>query len=240
MISKAGRAAKRASKSFGMFGGLCRPVRRVDCLSMAARRRHSLVEDHPAVSVDALCRAGIITRREDLEGSQWGGAPGCKGQVHATFWIEGDRLDLHIDGAADATVPIEWTACRFGGERPWFRCPRCDARRGRLHYVAGSWACRVCHNLRYKSQRQRLPDRRLDRAHRIRRDVLGQEGYFRVGDPWPPRPRNMKLRRYWDLCMQIQADEAAFMGHVRERTLEDLDWLRRTRKRVEASKKSRR
>lgn len=205
---------------------------------MRYKRLHDVVEDFPCVAVEKLYRAGIIARREDLDGSTWGGAPGCKGQVHATYWIEEDRLELHINGAADATVRIQWTACRFGGERPWFRCPRCDTRRARLHYFAGAWACRVCHNLHYKSQRRRLPDRRLDRADRTRRHVLGQKGYFRVGDPWPLRPKGMKLRRYWRLCMQIQADEAAFMEHLHESSLRDLAALRRTRDRVDASKRA--
>jgi hypothetical protein len=196
---------------------------------MPYNRPHDLVEDFPCVSVNGLYRAGIITRREDVDGCQWGGAPGCEGLVHATFWIEENRLDLHITSGADATVQVEWTPCRFGGERSWFRCPRCDTRRGRLHYVAGAWACRVCHNLRYKSQRQTLPDRRLDRAHRIRRDVLGQEGWFRVGDPLPRRPKGMKMRRHHELCMQVLADEAAFLRYCRESSLRDLAALRRTR-----------
>ncbi|MES2461459.1 MAG: hypothetical protein V4671_12825 [Armatimonadota bacterium] len=25
-------------------------------------------------------------------------------------------------------VPIEWTACNYGGGRPWLRCPKCDRR----------------------------------------------------------------------------------------------------------------
>ena len=194
---------------------------------MAYTKPHDLVEDFPSVSVDGLYRAGIVTRREDVDGSQWGGAPGCDGRVTATFWIEANRLELHMDGGAGVTVSIEWMPCRYGGARPWFRCPRCETRRGRLHYVAGAWACRVCCDLRYRSQRQRLPDRRLDRAHRIRRDVLRQEGHFIVGDPWPRRPKHMKLRRRRDLCMQMHADEVAFLGHCRESSLRDIDWLRR-------------
>jgi hypothetical protein len=204
---------------------------------MPYKKPHQLVEDFPSVSIDGLHRLGIVSQREDVGGSHWGAAPGCKGRVRATYWIEETRLELHMDGAG-ATVKIEWTRCHYGGERPWFRCPLCDTRRGRLHYVAGAWACRVCCDLRYQSQRQRLPDRRLDRAHRVRRHVLRQEGYFAVGDAWPRRPKHMKLRRYWQLCMQIQADEAAFLGYCRESSLRDLAALRRTRDRVDASKRA--
>lgn len=52
-------------------------------------------------------------------------------------------------------VPLEGTACRYGGHRSWFRCPvaRCQ-RRCRFLYQSGKvFACRKCAMLTYASRR---------------------------------------------------------------------------------------
>ena len=54
-------------------------------------------------------------------------------------------------------VPITWTACHFGGQRPWFVCSvrangRCCGRRVAVLYLAGElFACRRCSGLAYAS-----------------------------------------------------------------------------------------
>lgn len=56
-------------------------------------------------------------------------------------------------------VPLEFTECHFGGERPWFRCPAsaCRDRVGKLYKPPSRlrFLCRECHDLIYEShQRQ--------------------------------------------------------------------------------------
>lgn len=75
----------------------------------------------------------------------------------------GDALRLHYsttprNGDArehDYRVPLDYTECNFGGERPWFRCPGkdCGERVGKLYSAPGSdlYLCRHCHDLGYKS-----------------------------------------------------------------------------------------
>lgn len=52
------------------------------------------------------------------------------------------------------TIPIDYTECHFGGERPWFRCPKCNDRVGKLYSTARSveYICRDCGGLIYRSQ----------------------------------------------------------------------------------------
>ena len=44
-------------------------------------------------------------------------------------------------------IDLAWTACAYGGQRPWWRCPRCQRRCALLYaagerYLAGvAWAC---------------------------------------------------------------------------------------------------
>ena len=62
-------------------------------------------------------------------------------------------------------VPIVWTACPFGGRRPWFLCSvsangRYCGRRVALLYAAGElFACRCCYDLAYASQHEALHHR---------------------------------------------------------------------------------
>jgi hypothetical protein len=51
-------------------------------------------------------------------------------------------------------VPLEWTPCNFGGERPWFLCSAAGcSRRVAVLYGPGRYLlCRHCHDLRYESQ----------------------------------------------------------------------------------------
>jgi hypothetical protein len=50
--------------------------------------------------------------------------------------------------------PIEWTACNFGGGRPWFRCSAasngvfCGRRVAKLYLLSSIFACRNCYGLR--------------------------------------------------------------------------------------------
>jgi hypothetical protein len=58
-------------------------------------------------------------------------------------------------------VPIEWTACHFGGRRPWFVCAVLDdhvgycGRRVGVLYIrpGGLFMCRRCWNLVHASTR---------------------------------------------------------------------------------------
>ena len=67
-------------------------------------------------------------------------------------------------------VPLEWTPCNFGGERPWFVCPGagCGRRVAKLYGPGKYFLCRHCYDLRYESQREDKKTRALRRAQKIR------------------------------------------------------------------------
>lgn len=57
-------------------------------------------------------------------------------------------------------ISIERTDCYFGGTRPWFQCPDCHGRKGKLYkppHGADRFLCRDCHGLIYRSQTHRSP-----------------------------------------------------------------------------------
>ena len=118
--------------------------------------------------------------------------------------------------SVEQRVPITWTACHFGGRRPWFRCPGCTGgqycgRRVALLYVAsGLFACRRCYGLAYESQQEAVHYRWLGKAQKIRMRLGGSPNMLEV---FPDRPKGMhrktydRLRRAHDL-----ADGKAMMG----------------------------
>ena len=76
--------------------------------------------------------------------------------------------------SVEQRIPITWTACGLGGQRPWFVCPRSSGgrycgRRVAVLYGAGElFACRHCYGLTYASQREALYLRDAGKAQKIR------------------------------------------------------------------------
>ncbi len=92
-------------------------------------------------------------------------------------------------------VPLEWTPCNFGGERPWFLCPGagCGRRVAVLYGPGKYFLCRHCYDLRYESQRQDGTHRALRRAQKIREGLSGSANMM---EPFPERPKGMHHDTY--------------------------------------------
>jgi hypothetical protein len=91
-------------------------------------------------------------------------------------------------------VPIAWTACHFGGHRPWFCCTRCGRRVAKV-FLAGHpfFACRHCYGLGYESRLESVRLRGLGKARKIRMKMGGDAN---VLDDFPPKPKGMHRRTY--------------------------------------------
>jgi hypothetical protein len=99
-------------------------------------------------------------------------------------------------------VMLDWTACRYGGQRPWFLCPADGCgRRVALLYIGGSgiFACRHCYRLAYACQRETSDNRAARRADKIRdrlkwkRGILNENGSKPKGMHWSTY-RRLKVR----------------------------------------------
>lgn len=102
-------------------------------------------------------------------------------------------------------VPIDRTACHYGGTRPWFRCPHCSARIAVLYLRGGRFMCRRCGRVNYASQSDDLIGRTWRLQQRLER---------RLDDHWA-RPRGMHRRTYERLFDAICGCE-----RMRDRALE--------------------
>ena len=96
-------------------------------------------------------------------------------------------------------VALSWSACNFGGSRPWFICPgvvngvHCSRRVALLYLSQHLFLCRHCHGLTYASRRESKGHAALHTCQRIRRKLGGSANMTK---PFPKKPRGMHWRTY--------------------------------------------
>jgi hypothetical protein len=157
------------------------------------------VEGSRSLSVMKLARAGFLSGRQ-LGSWQWTN----REATTATIQIVGERTSVTLHyriraGEGDdewhsiqQRVPIRWTSCRFGGERPWFVCDvhsnrvYCGRQVAKLYRAGRVFACRHCYRLGYAVQRGGPMDRAHHRLRRLHRK-LGADYHGPDGVP-PPKP----------------------------------------------------
>lgn len=121
-------------------------------------------------------------------------------------------------------VSLTWTACNFGGERPWFVCPGagCGRRVAILYGPGRYFLCRYCYDLVYESQRENGMYRALHKAQAIRERLGGSANMM---EPFPERPKGMHHDTYMRLVWEHNEAETAQLSGMRE-------WIDRMEKKV--------
>jgi hypothetical protein len=123
-------------------------------------------------------------------------------QVYAL--VDGDAIFVFgtpADGGSECSpviklVPITWTACHFGGRRPWFACPHCGRRIAAIYIAEEYVACRRCLGLVYASQQEPVRQRGLMKAQNIRMRLGGSPSMI---DKFPDRPKGMHEKTFQGL-----------------------------------------
>ena len=115
-------------------------------------------------------------------------------------------VDASGEGARDLRyrVPIMWTSCNFGGERPWFICPNtcCGRKATKLYLHGGYFVCRHCTGLGYRSQREDAWSQLVRRAQKA---WAKAGGGLNLIEPFPLKPKGMHRRTYQRLRREEQA-----------------------------------
>lgn len=194
-------------------------------------RRHQggrgTTSDYRSLDVRRLQRDGLLAPGQ-VFGWNWT----REGETLASIQIrtEADKLTLsyrHQRVGSDwkpmeYAVPLDWTACTYGGSRPWFVCPAsgCGRRVGKL-YLGGSaiFACRHCYRLVYESQRESDDDRAARRAETIRQRLGWEPGILT-----PPGGRPKGMHRYTFERLKAQHDafvDSAVAGMAKRLRLMD-------------------
>jgi len=168
-----------------------------------------------SLDVRALQRTGL------MQPGSWLVAPWATGTAPAAVTVEVQysavrlHLSTEVCGVSleirSHVIQLESTPCHFGGQRFWFTCPTPDCgRRAALLYFAGvAFACRVCLDLSYPSQRERAPDRALRRAQSLRKQLGGSASIL---VPFPTKPPRMHWRTYAALRSEAMQREAIFVS----------------------------
>jgi hypothetical protein len=129
--------------------------------------KRETVEQSRTLDLGALARHGAF--RHGYTGSvRWSRGETETDSIGFTVYQEDDGLVLTLRYAikqngenVEIPIPLETTKPGFGGARWWGRCP-CGRRVLKLYITNRSarFACRVCHDLTYKSVQEH--DKRVD------------------------------------------------------------------------------
>ena len=104
-------------------------------------------------------------------------------------------------------VHLAWSGCNYGGQRAWWLCPAVGCgRRVAVLYGGKVYACRHCHKLAYRTQREQPHDRAGSKADKLR-DRLGWEAGILNGNG--DKPKGMHWRTFDSL-------QAAHDAHVNQ------------------------
>jgi hypothetical protein len=145
-------------------------------------------------------------------------------RVYAFRWPKISKMRvgryLIVLELCDRTVPqnirVSWTACRFGGARPWFHCPYCDRRVAILYWSFAAYCCRHCAgNPLYASQTKSAAGRRHFALCKLR---LQLNGNAKPGTDLPDRPPRMHRRTYRRLRARIEALEWVLSPRLRSKS----------------------
>jgi hypothetical protein len=174
------------------------------------------IEGSRPLDVMKLARAGYLAGSR-TGGWQWTYQDGTAAFIGITGGRQAIMLGYRITSGGEEwqsvhqSVPIRWTACPFGGERPWFLCDvhangvHCGRQVAKLYGAGRLFACRHCYHLGYEVQRGSP----MDAAHRHLARLHRRLGADYNGPDWipPQRPKWMRQRTYDRLMRRIEAGE---------------------------------
>lgn len=161
-------------------------------------------------------------------------SPEFKTALSVTLRSGATRPTGGVVTANGSPIRLEYSPCRFGGQRPWLVCESCGRRRLVLYgrefvqrFVRGeefekvtrwySWRCRRCLRLVYPSQRASR-DWRYYAQLRIEALVRRFAPSWDYADEFPDKPPRIRRRTWNRLCKAVSEWEgvrdAAFWRRV--------------------------
>lgn len=170
-------------------------------------------DDMRQIDIRQLARDGYL-KAGKAYGWQWTRRGEVVASINVT--VETDRVWLTYrqrergDEWQDMRYPVKLdrTACHLGGGRVWWRCPAAGCgRRVAVLYGGGVFACRHCHRLAYRCQRETDNYRVIRRAGTLR-ERLGWEPGILNGEG--SKPKGMHWRTFW----RLQALHDGYVGRA--------------------------
>jgi hypothetical protein len=186
------------------------------------RFNRKTTDECQSINVRYLHRNGLLQSRYSFS-LRWSWAGRQTGSIGGVTHVN-DRVTFfyrHRRGMGDdwedvkETVPLEWQACNFGGQRPWFICPGagCGRRVAVLYRPGKYFLCRHCYDLTYQSQQDNKMYRAVHRAQDIRRRLGASANRM---EPFPEKPKGMHRRTYERLWREHYEAEMEQLVGMRE------------------------
>ncbi len=180
---------------------------------MSRDKEKAATEDHLSLDIRelhrvGLLRAGYTSNSEWKRGSEVIGAIGIKVESLIRLRLRYRVTTRGETESKDYPVPITWTSCYLGGNRPWFLCPCCGRRVAKL-YLRRIFACRHCLHLNYESQQANKRDRAADHSWKLRSALGCPEGFLTIPAEYIPKPKGMHWRTFEQKVEQIKRLDAA-------------------------------
>lgn len=152
---------------------------------------HAKTSHYLRLDVRDLHRRGSLT-----PGTSYGWTWTRDGKQVGSVGVRIESHAVHLDYARDGKTEhvelrLQRTSCQYGGNRPWFTCPRCG-RRMAIIFLANDPACRKCLRLRYPSQSNDPIGRSWVRTYKVMRRLGQGQDLHDV----PRRPKGMRTRTY--------------------------------------------
>ena len=188
------------------------------------------------LDVRKLQRDGQLKSGNSL-GLSWSRAGAVIASVNLKVEIDRVMLDYRRKAggewrAMNYPVRLDWTPCHFGGQRAWWLCPGAGCgRRVAVLYGGSVFACRHCHELAYKSQRETPDGRAFRRANSLRSRLGWVPGVIHAPGG---KSKGMHWATFWRLHLIHNTNVMQALGGSNERLdkiIVDLERIKRSMRR---------
>jgi hypothetical protein len=176
--------------------------------------RRQRTNDFPQIDVRTLMKSGCIAEGRLASGSiRWSNGRSAVVECSST------QVELRYSvGSENFRYPIllSWTACNYGGNRPWFLCPnRTCGKRVAILYGGRYFLCRSCSHLAYPCQQEGSAERAARQAKKVRHRLDWEPGFLNF---FEDRPKGMHattyLRSTRDYLRHIERSAVAIRARI--------------------------
>jgi hypothetical protein len=175
---------------------------------MRYRKLHPITDDmHREISVAALAKAGAFKRPMRFPFQRIEVTAPDHIRLFSLATLDRQNDSARMQRPDPQVIRVIWRKMTFG-YKPFFVCPRCNARRVFLYFDTLQAYCRICGDLWFRSQQVRRRTRLLHWSHRIRVSLGDQFG--KPGDPFPARPYLQTRRRYHRIIAKLKDIEDSY------------------------------
>jgi len=126
-----------------------------------------------------------------------------------------DKIHIRLEHCGKSypqTIELVKFGCHLGGFRFWFICPRCGSHRTILYLNkrSNTFSCRICNNLRYRSQKKIPCERSFLNAKILRKKYFDDENVF---DTINSKPKFMHQSTFNNIKDRIYDYESRCLDH---------------------------